>query len=94
LKASVAANDSLCQLCNGHVGVLGQLPEQFKCFRSVNIEALHQPAFGLTDDVPRDERNAELLITPHHVPDQRGVGSENQPQRLTDPPSNALVGSA
>ena len=51
-RVALAAGDPLRHLCNGRVSL--EIPlEHAESFGSVNIETLHQPAFGLADDVPR-----------------------------------------
>lgn len=42
------------------VGVRGQSGEHLECTISGDVEAFHQPALGLTDDVPACERGPEL----------------------------------
>src|SRR5436305_11699120 len=65
---NLAGDDALGDSCDRSVGVLRHYLQRIECFVGIDVEALHQLAFGLADDVSGVQCGTKLLVTPHQVP--------------------------
>lgn len=79
-SAPVAFDQSVGDVDELGIRLLGQFAQQIECGDCVEVEPFHQDSRCLTDEIPAGECTAELLVASHHVPGHRGVCREDQSQ--------------